>query len=225
MRDGYGEWAPTYETVVQDEMDLRLLERVSTVAWHEVGRAIDLACGTGRIGIWLRARGVGRIDGVDLTPAMLARARDKGIYERLLAGDMRATGQPAATYELALEVLADEHIPALPPLYQEAARLTVPGGRLVIVGYHPYFLLSGVPTHFHRADGSALTIESHEHLTSDHVRAALASGWTLLEMDEGVIDDAWLARKPKWRKYAGRPVSFVMVWGRATSPAAPLVRA
>ena len=25
VRDGYGEWAPTYETVVQDEMDLRLL--------------------------------------------------------------------------------------------------------------------------------------------------------------------------------------------------------
>ena len=27
VRDGYGEWAPTFETVVQDEMDLRLLER------------------------------------------------------------------------------------------------------------------------------------------------------------------------------------------------------
>ena len=219
VQDGYREWASTYEAVVQDEMDLRLLERVTTVVWHEARRAIDLACGTGRIGNWLRMRGVARIDGVDLTPEMLAQAKDKGIYDRLLRGDMRRTGQEAAAYDLAIEVLADEHISALPPLYQEAARLTVPGARFVIVGYHPYFLLDGIPTHFHRADGSALAIESHVHLMSDHVQAALASGWTLLEMAEGLVDDAWLERKPKWRRHAGRPVSFVMVWARTGSPA------
>ena len=58
VRDGYAEWAPTYERVVQDEMDLRLLERVGTVRWAEARRALDLACGTGRIGRWLRSQGV-----------------------------------------------------------------------------------------------------------------------------------------------------------------------
>jgi SAM-dependent methyltransferase len=213
VREGYREWASTYEAVVQDEMDLRLLEGVTTVAWDGVGRAIDLACGTGRIGQWLHGRRVGRIDGVDLTPEMLAKAQGKGVYESLVVGDMRATGREAARYDLAIEVLADEHIPALPPLYREAARLTVPSGRFVIVGYHPYFLMAGIPTHFHRADGSTLAIESHVHLMSDHVRAGLANGWVLLEMAEGLIDDAWLEKKPKWRRHAGRPVSFVMVWG------------
>jgi hypothetical protein len=47
------------------------------------------------------------------------------------------------------------------------------------------------------------------------VSAALGSGFALLEMLEGVIDEAWLAKKPKWEKYAGHPVSFAMVWGRA----------
>jgi hypothetical protein len=37
-----------------------------------------------------------------------------------------------------------------------------------------------------------------EHLLSEHVGAALPAGWTLVEMRERVIDDAWLAVKPKW---------------------------
>jgi hypothetical protein len=31
VRDGYREWSETYEGVVQDEMDLRLLARIETV--------------------------------------------------------------------------------------------------------------------------------------------------------------------------------------------------
>lgn len=212
VRDGYREWSETYEGVVQDEMDLRLLARIETVDWARADRALDLACGTGRIGVWLRARGVEHLDGVDLTPEMLARAEAKGVYDQLFLADLRATGLPASAYHLVLEVLADEHLAELPPLYREAARLTAPAGIFVIVGYHPHFLMSGVPTHFDRRDGEAVAIESHVHLLSDHVKAAHRAGWTLLEMDEGLVDEAWLAKKPKWAPYRLQPVSFSMVW-------------
>jgi SAM-dependent methyltransferase len=149
---------------------------------------------------------------------MLAQAHAKEVYDRLLLGDLRATGLPPATYDLVTVVLADEHLGELPPLYREAARLSQPGGRFVIVGYHPHFLMQGIPTHFDRADGEPVAIESHVHLLSDHVKAAHASGWGLLEMDEGVVDDAWLEKKPKWRRYASQPVSFAMVW-RLAQPA------
>ena len=215
VTDGYAAWAPTYERVVQDEMDLRLLERLTSVRWAAAGRALDLACGTGRIGRWLRARGVARLDGLDLTPGMLEQARASGFYDELRQGDMLATGLPARHYDLVTVVLADEHLASVAPLYREAARLCRAGGRLVIVGYHPHFLMLGIPTHFDRADGSPVAIESHVHLLSDHVKAAHQGGWTLLEMDEGVVDDAWLAKKPKWRQYLGHPVSFSMVWRRA----------
>ncbi|MGH9174212.1 MAG: SAM-dependent methyltransferase, partial [Vicinamibacterales bacterium] len=76
--DGYTEWAATYEETVLDLMDLRLLERIASVAWSEVQQAADLACGTGRIGQWLTERGVPLIDGIDLTAAMLDRARTHG---------------------------------------------------------------------------------------------------------------------------------------------------
>ena len=218
VMDGYREWSRTYESVVQDEMDLRLLERIRAVDWGGAERTLDLACGTGRIGRWLRARGVRSLDGIDLTPEMLAQARAKEVYDRLLQGDLRATSLPPAAYDLIVEVLADEHLAELLPLYGEAARLSRPGGRFVLVGYHPQFLMNGIPTHFDRSDGQSMAIESHVHLLSDHVKAAHASGWALLEMDEGVVDDAWLEKKPKWRRYAGQPVSFAMVWRRSGAP-------
>jgi SAM-dependent methyltransferase len=214
VREGYRAWAETYEDVVQDEMDLRLLSRIGTVDWQGAGRVLELACGTGRIGAWLRAQGVRRIDGVDFTPEMLAMAERRGVYERLVLADILDTGLPPATYDLIVEVLADEHLKDLRPLYREAARLAGPAGVFVIVGYHPHFLMNGVPTHFDGRDGRPVAIESYVHLFSDHVKAAHDAGWTLRELDEGVVDDAWIAKKPKWEKYRFHPVSFAMVWGR-----------
>jgi SAM-dependent methyltransferase len=217
VRDGYREWAATYEDVVEDEMDLRLLARIETVEWASAGRVLDLACGTGRIGAWLRAQGVRRLDGLDFTPEMLARAEAKRIYDRLIQADMLATGLPSAAYDLVLEVLADEHLADLAPLYREAARLTGPAGVFVIVGYHSHFLMNGIPTHFERRDGEPVAIESHVHLFSDHIKAAHRAGWALVEMDEGVVDHAWIAKKPQWERYRSHPVSFAMVWARRSS--------
>jgi SAM-dependent methyltransferase len=213
VADGYAEWAAHYEDSVHDEMDLRLLGRLTSVRWDRVGEAIDLACGTGRIGVWLRSQGVADVDGIDLTPAMMERARAKHVYRDLSIGDVTNTGLAARSYDLAIQVLADEHLSDIAPLYDETARITRERGMFVLVGYHPFFLLNGLPTHFHRSsDGEPLTIESHIHLVSDHVRAATAAGWTLIEMEEGLIDEEWLAAKPKWAKYRQWPVSYAMVW-------------
>lgn len=71
VQQGYGEWVRNYEEIVQDEMDLRLLERIQTVDWAAPQSILDLACGTGRVGAWLKARSSAAIDGVDITPEML----------------------------------------------------------------------------------------------------------------------------------------------------------
>ena len=208
---GYGEWAPSYEATVLDLMDLRLFERVS-LDWAARARAVDLACGTGRVGAWLKGKGVKAVDGVDLTPEMLALAKEKGAYDTLRQGDAGASGLAAGAYDVATMSLADEHIKDLTPVYAEAARLLSPGGRFVLVGFHPHFLMMGVPTHYNNADGEPTAIESYIHLTSDHVAAARAAGFRLEDMAEGAIDDAWIAAKPKWEQHRGHPVSFAFVW-------------
>jgi len=151
VREGYAEWVRTYEQIVQDEMDLHLLDRLKTIDWSGLRLVLDLACGTGRIGQWLKQRCAARMDGIDLTPEMLEVARSKDVYRTLHVADVVSTGLPAQAYEVCMQSLADEHLPDLRPLCREVARVTKRGGSFVLVGFHPQFLMVGMPTHFTRA--------------------------------------------------------------------------
>ncbi|MFI6869423.1 class I SAM-dependent DNA methyltransferase [Nocardia sp. NPDC050406] len=214
---GYDGWAPTYEQTVMDEMDLALLDRLRRPRWHEVRRAADLGCGTGRTAAWLRRHGIDHIDGVDLSAGMLARARERGGHTSLTQGDVRDTGLPGGTYDLVIASLIDEHLPDLAPLYAEARRLTASAGVFVLVSYHPQFMMvSGMPTHYTDASGEPLAISTHLHSVSDHVTAGLAAGWQLAELREALIDDAWITVKPKWAALRGHPFTMASVW--ATQP-------
>ena len=215
VTEGYKEWADTYEQTVQSEMDLRLLSKIKTIKWNNITRAMDLACGTGRIGVWLRKQGVQEVDGIDITPEMLSRAEEKNVYSSLKNADVLKTGIENQTYDLCIQVLADEHLADIGGLYSEVSRITKDQGYFVIVGYHPFFLMNGIITHFHNENGDPLAIESYVHLFSDHVKAALKADLILLEMDEGIVDEEWLQKKPKWIKYKDWPVSYSLVWQKA----------
>ena len=217
VKDGYRAWVPSYEQTVEDVMDLALLERVETVRWADVRRAADLGCGTGRTARWLREHGVVAIDGVDVTPEMLAVARDRDLHARLVEADVRETGLDDGAYDLVVCSLVDEHLPELGALYREARRLLEPHGAFVLVGFHPFFIMrAGMPTHFDGPDGAPVAVETHIHLFADHVGAAGAARFVAAELHEGVMEDAWIRRKPQWEHYRGWPVSFAWVW-RAVS--------
>ncbi|MGW9349661.1 class I SAM-dependent DNA methyltransferase [Nocardiopsis flavescens] len=211
---GYDGWSATYEDSVLDTMDLGLLERLPPPDWPRVRRVADLGCGTGRTAAWLRGKGVaGDIDGVDLSPGMLAGARGRGAHTCLVERDVRDTGLAGGAYDLVVSSLIDEHLPDLAPFYAEARRLVRPGGVFLLASYHPQFaMVSGMPTHYTDASGEPVAIATHVHLVSGQLRAALDAGWTPVDMVEGVVDDAWVAAKPKWERYRGHPVSAAYAW-------------
>ena len=214
-RAGYAVWSASYEETIKPDIDRWLLDALTGVAWAEVERAADLGCGTGRTGAWLKDRGVRRVDGVDLTPEMLARARERAVFDELRIADVRDSGLPSASYDLITTCLVDEHLPALAPLYRESGRLARPGAAHVIVGIHPFFVMhAGMPTHFDGPGGEPTAIETHVHLFSDHAQAALAAGWRLAELREQVIDDRWVAQKAKWAAHRDVPISYAFVWRR-----------
>ena len=213
MRTGYGEWVAAYEQSVQDAMDIALLEALERVPWQSLRLAADLGCGTGRTGAWLRDRGATLVDGVDLTPEMLAVARSRDIYRRLEEADLASSGLDSQAYDLVSVCLVDEHLPNLGPLYREAWRLARPGGFLVVVGFHPHFIMaSGMPTHYTSRSGEPVAIDTHVHLLSEHVTAALDARWRLREMREQLIDDRWVELKPKWERFRNHPIAFALVW-------------
>jgi len=215
-RTGYAEWLPTYEKTVAELMDIPLLEALTSVPWASLSSAADLGCGTGRTGAWLRRKGVAAIDGVDLTPQMLAAASETGVYRRLVEGDVGATGLEDGAYDLVTVCLVDEHLAELAPLYRESWRLAKAGGLLVLVGFHPHIIMaSGMPTHFRSASGEEIAIDTHVHLLSEHATSALDAGWTLVEMRERLVDDYWIKAKPSWERFRSHPLSFAFVWRKA----------
>ena len=82
---------------------------------------LDIGCGTGRVGARVRHL-AGRLDGVDISPAMLQKARDKKIYDRLERGDFVSfMSGHADSYDAILGAAALIHFGDLSAVFQAAA--------------------------------------------------------------------------------------------------------
>src|SRR3984893_8517491 len=189
---GYAAWAPLYDATMDDRLNLPLLGSLTSLDWRGIAAAVDLACGTGRIGRWLKAHGVERVDGVDASSAMLQCAAAKGIYICLVCAEAAATGLVGERYDLAISSFAACHLADLGKLYAEARHLTRPSGQVVLVDYHPFMLLKGVPTHFTAPTGEAIAIANVVHLFGDHVAAGCGAGLALLELREQLVGAEWI---------------------------------
>ena len=225
---GYAAWAPFYDATMDERLDLPLLGSLASVDWNSIAAAVDLGCGTGRIGAWLKAQGGARVDGVDACSAMLDRAAAKRIYDSLVCADAAETGLVGQRYDLAISSFATCHLTDLGEFYAEAARLTRPSGKVVLVDYHPFMLLKGVPTHFQAPAGEPVAITNVVHLIGDHVQAGCGAGLTLWELREQLVDAEWVEEnrrlfgEPRLACHVGHPVSFAMVWARSAANPRPL---
>ncbi|WP_167771227.1 class I SAM-dependent DNA methyltransferase [Bradyrhizobium niftali] len=215
---GYDEWSKFYDATVSEQLDLPLLEKSLSLKSATFRDALDLGCGTGRIGCWLKQRLIENIDGIDLSERMLEQASRKGCYRALKLADMLFSGLPSTSYDLIINSMAVEHVEDLEVYYAESSRLLKADGLLVTIGFHQYFLLNGIPTHFDRRDGSQVAIRNYIHLFSDHFTAATANDFTLAEVEEAVVDRSWIAERPAWRRYVNKPVSYMLVWRKIATP-------
>lgn len=94
-------------------------------------RGLDLGCGTGLVAIVLADR-VGRLDGVDLSPNMVALARERGVYAGLEVGDMLAflEAQETAAADLIFAGDAFCYLDDLAPILSASARVLEAAGLL-----------------------------------------------------------------------------------------------
>ena len=106
-------------------------------------RVLDVATGTARVPLLLASQPWfdGAIDGLDLTPAMLARAQAKiaaaGLEARvaLHQGDAGQLPWPDASFDLVTSLEALEFFPRPRRALAEMARVLRPGGALIVSKY------------------------------------------------------------------------------------------
>ncbi|CAH0027512.1 unnamed protein product [Clonostachys rhizophaga] len=138
----YDEWADAYET---DNNGLgyasprraveAILKNVTGDARDTQLKVLDAGCGTGLVGACLAQSALaGRfvLDGLDLSPGMLAAARQKGVYRELEEANLNERiRKPDGSYDLIVCVgtLTVGHVG--PGVLREFARVAAPSGLIV----------------------------------------------------------------------------------------------
>jgi predicted TPR repeat methyltransferase len=87
---------------------------------------LDIGCGTGLVGTLVRAQipsGARILDGIDLSPAMLEKAREKGVYDRLDQADIVSfLAAHKGSYDAILGAAILIHFGDLQAVFQAAAQ-------------------------------------------------------------------------------------------------------
>jgi predicted TPR repeat methyltransferase len=168
VRALFDQYAPRFDAELVGHLGYRgpqlLLHAVETVAGAgaRFARLIDLGCGTGLAGE-LFAPLCGFALGVDLSAAMIDRARRKNLYQALVVADMAAclAQQPEASADLVIAADAFCYLADLGPICRAAARVLPPRGVVAFT----------VETHL--GDGAVLGAKLRYAHAPGHVRAAL----------------------------------------------------
>lgn len=138
-RASYDALAEDYAEMVRGELAARPLERALLAAFAELVRAggggpvADVGCGTGRITAYLHGLGLD-VSGIDLSPGMLAVAREAHPELRFQEGSMLALDLPDASVAGVLAWYSIIHVPRelLPDVFAEFRRVLAPGGHLLL---------------------------------------------------------------------------------------------
>ena len=157
---------------------------------------LDLGCGTGLAGAVFRPF-VERLVGVDLSPAMIARAKSKDLYDRLATADLTdflaAEAGDGAKYDLILAADVFVYVNELTPIIAATARILAPDG------------LFAFTVETHSGDGMKLLPTLRYAHAEPYIRRALAgAGLTIASVADVAV-----------RNEKGVPVDSLVVVARA----------
>lgn len=215
---GYDAWAPRYDepnpAVEADKAEVhRLLADVK-------GRvALDAACGTGRHSAYLHERAF-EVIGVDLNRSMLAVAESKVPAGDFRLGDLSDLPVDDDAVDVVVCSLALTHVERIDPVIAEFARVTRPGGVVILSDIHPTAVTFGggavFPTDSARFE--LHFVRDLVHGVSDYIRATTAAGLVVRDCREPVVPESVITNNPAYAvvpdavRQAFEGLPFLLVW-------------
>ena len=184
----FDDYAHRFEASLVGKLGYRGPELLAQVLPAQLGRVLDLGCGTGLMGAAIRGRAA-HLDGWDISDAMLRQARAKKVYDSLDKRDINSLAITDQRWDtiLAADVLI--YIGTLERLVGWIAGSLAPGG------------IFAFTVEAHAGDSFALG-EAHRYAHSEsYVRNLLAqAGFTGITITQGTL-----------RTDRGQPVEALVV--------------
>jgi SAM-dependent methyltransferase len=210
-RASYDAVAADYAERFRDELAAKPLDRAMLAAFAELvqaagaGPVADVGCGTGRVTAHLHALGL-PVFGIDLSPQMVAVARQNHPALRFEVGSMLALDLPDGALGGILAWYSTIHVPRerLPQAFTEFHRVLAPGGHVQLA-----FQVGDEPLHLTEAFGHTVSLDFHrrrpERVAELLEQAGLVVRARLLrERDE---DGAFPERTPQAFVLARKPAA------------------
>lgn len=201
----------------------------------EPGETIaDIACGTGNAGL-AAARAGARVVGVDPAERLVgvanARASDEGLDARFLVGDGAALPLPDESADAAISVFGAIFVPDGRDAVDELARITRPGGRIVVTSWTADGAIADIGRMTREALLGTVPRPALDWSDPGEIRAAFAEHDAVVEIEEHELaftstsPDDWFTEQerhhPMWREakraLADRPEEWARLRERSIS--------
>jgi predicted TPR repeat methyltransferase len=133
VRQLFDDYADRFDQALVEKLDYRAPTVLGAALARTLEKKTDLAvmdvgCGTGLAAPVLKPLAA-RLDGVDLSQAMVARAQARGLYDELVVGELVTTLQArAATYDLVVAADVLVYLGDLEPVLAAVKMALKPGG-------------------------------------------------------------------------------------------------
>jgi SAM-dependent methyltransferase len=188
-RTAYDTVAVSYEALLRTELARKPFDRAMLGAFAELvhadgnGQVADLGCGPGRVTAHLDALGLHAF-GVDLSPAMVAVARERHPHLRFDVGSMSALDMADGVLAGVVAWYSIIHIPPsrLPDVFEEFHRVLAPGGYLLLA-----FQAGDACVHLEQAYGHEISLDAYR-LSPEIICERLST--------YGLVVEARLLREP-----------------------------
>lgn len=132
-------WSSTYD---RSPLQRLLFERVHRAVFAAAGpggvpaTVLDVGCGTGRLLREARRRWPDtQVIGIDISPGMIAEARQRAPYGRFLLGPAESLQLEAGSVDLAVSTMSFHHWTDKAAGIREIARVLAPGGRFILADH------------------------------------------------------------------------------------------
>lgn len=181
-REGYDQWAPYYDEPGNQLLDIEQPIVREILDGLPVGVALDAACGTGRHTAYLASLGH-KVTGIDSSPEMLARAREKVPRGEFYEADLYDVPLDDDSVDLVVCAIALAHVPDLERTLTEFVRVLRPNGHLVISDSRGLIGDIGLPL-VRIVEGECRYMPVYARLASDYLAAALPLGLKVRRCEE-----------------------------------------